>query len=428
MSEVITLGHYSDTIQKRDTTVDRLELQYELLSEAFGFHAQPSFLASPFGKSEITAAQTIFELEDKKPTTSQVIMVNNASRAKHANTGDSKGSDCLWAQIEINWVTHHIVWVDDDIFAFLAHSGRLKKDSSIKRIKWLTYELPNGQTISIEDLSKDTQFRSKDHFPVVQFILEKILQDNGKKDTGEITEGYIGAIFNFGEDFEVNVGELSPFIKWSIADILEIGEQEVTKDAIDGLIEHIGTKLRTTLDRHEDCLDYHVEALEWFEWIHRIQLLWELHNFEKKFGFVPPWIEGKKESLVSHDVLQKYNEERSKLDSNQVLIIDRDKYGNVICAPGKGIDNIDLFIQQNDFSFGEGDYEVVDGQWKILCSIYLTKTISDQTGNNCLWESSSRGPTGEKLFDLNKSIWPDGQILAEVQKLPVGTVLTIRKK
>ena len=96
----------------------------------------------------MTAAQTLAQLEKEKPRETQVILVNNASRAKHDKTGDSKGSDCLWAQVEIEGVVHHIVGVDDDVFAFLAHSGRLKPDTAIKRIHGVDYTLPDGNTLS----------------------------------------------------------------------------------------------------------------------------------------------------------------------------------------------------------------------------------------------------------------------------------------
>ena len=419
----IPAPHHSDTIQQWDTTVDRLRLQYQLLAEAFGLDLEPSFLASPFWQSGVTAAQTLVQLEREKPAETQVILVNNASRAKHTNTGESKGSDCLWAQVEIEGVVHHIVGVDDDVFALLAYSGRLKPGTAIKRIHGIDYTLPDWNKIQIDDLSLGTQFRSKEHFPVVQCILQKLLQ------TSEISDATTADIFHYGEDFLWNTQELTPIIRQSVADILGITPEEVTPESINTLIRELGAKIDAIIAQGGDLEDYRVDALLWFEGIQKVQLRGELHNFRAKFGFVPPWVASQEETLVDVDVLQKYESARSSLSSDQLLVVDRDKYGNVICAPANGISTIEEFIQQNaGFSLkDEEDYEIVaDGQ--VLCSIHLTKTISCKTGENCLWESSSRWPSGEKLFDINKSIGPDGAILKEVQNLPVGTVLTVRKK
>jgi hypothetical protein len=419
----IPAPHHSDTIQQWDTTVDRLRLQYQLLAEAFGLDLEPSFLASPFWQSGVTAAQTIAQLETEKPRETQVILVNNASRAKHVSTGESKGSDCLWAQVEIEGVVHHIVGVDDDVFAFLAHSGRLKSGTAIRRIHGINYTLPSWEIITIDDLSKGTQFRSKEHFPVAQCILQKLLQDWG------ITEDSTDSIFQYGEDFLGSEQELTPFIRQSVADILGIKPEEVTSESINTLIREVGAKIDAIIAQGGDLANYRVDVSPWFDGIQKVQLLGELHNFRAKFGFVPPWVASQEETLVDTDVLQKYESARSSLSSYQLLVVDRDKYGNVICAPANGITTIEEFIQQNGgFSLEDGEnYEIVaDGQ--VLCSVHLTKTISCKTGENCLWESSSRWPSGEKLFDINKSIWPDGGILEAVQHLPVGTVLTVQKK
>jgi hypothetical protein len=68
---------------------------------------------------------------------------------------------------------------------------------------------------------------------------------------------------------------------------------------------------------------------------------------------------------------------------------------------------------------------MITGENGVSFSAYFTETISDLTGENCVWQSSSRGPSGEKLLNINTSIDSQYAVLKEIQKLPIGTVLTV---
>jgi len=67
----------------------------------------------------------------------QVLLVNNAARSKHTNSGDAKGSYPLWCQVEIQGVTHHIVGVDDDAFEFISYFQ--KAGTSLKQVRSIEY-------------------------------------------------------------------------------------------------------------------------------------------------------------------------------------------------------------------------------------------------------------------------------------------------
>ncbi|USN55661.1 MAG: hypothetical protein H6765_03580 [Candidatus Peribacteria bacterium] len=94
--------HISDTIASHDTTVARLQLQYQLLAESFQIaDYQLEFVAVPFGDSHKTAhiVQNMLQEKFAQRYDNITLCINNASRAKHSNSQNAKGSKCLRAKL-----------------------------------------------------------------------------------------------------------------------------------------------------------------------------------------------------------------------------------------------------------------------------------------------------------------------------------------
>ena len=399
--------HFSDTIQQsshteyHDTTVSRLWLWYKVLRQKLWFKEQsPIFIGSEFWNSFQTAAQAIAYLQNKDQLNTEVILVNNASRAKHTNSWNAKGSDCLWIQIEIDGITHHVVWVDDDAFAFLLDFQKL--GTKLKKIRSIHYE-----NFQILDLSQGTQFRSKDHFPLVQLLLEKILHENG-----EITEESLRKMMNF-EDYEVSLSQDG--VRQKIWDIL--WEWNKTPQSY---VDNIKWKLPEIIwsgGINSAYIKAYVSGL--WKGVENIQLIGELYTINEKFGID---ISQTRENLSTQFAREigVYEEAQRKLQVNQLLLIDRDKFWNAIFATHPDVSGI-LWLP---FVLDSKVEVVCNGEW---FEAYITQTISDKTGEVCIWKSSSRGPNGEVFLNINRSIWTDGKILEATQNIPIGSVFTLKE-
>ena len=432
--------HISDTIQsskdafRHDTTVDRLRLWYEVLAEKLWLENQsdekhaPEFVGSEFWNSLQTAAQAIALLEQGKFSHTQVVLVNNASRAKHTNSKNAKGSECLWAQVEIQGVTHHIVWVDDESFLFLSHF--LKKGTKIQKIHSVNYtDAKNNVNIHIDDLSQGTQFRSKEHFPVVQLLLIQHLQNHA----WELDEEALRDIFTIQPALLHLPIDYATVYAQKLAGILwkeQVPDTPVS-ELVRAYVEKVQIDTQTIVREGGVVPNYAKSYLPWFAGIEKVQLLWELALLREKF-----WIytsHNQKNFDISPETLALYTQIRQSLEENQLILIDRDRFGNAIFAYGTRYNGIHSFVQKNKkrgFWFTDTTQQLpisLSGGGQTFTA-YFTETISDLTGENCIWESSSRGPSGEKLLNINTSIGPNSAILPEVQSLPIGTVLTLTIK
>lgn len=427
-----SLLHISDTIQSsndsfcHDTTVDRLRLFYEVLQDVLDLEYSPQdrwvqLIGSTFWNSYETAAQAIAILKKQKFFTSQVLLVNNASRAKHENSTQAKGSDCLWAQVEIEGVTHHIVWVDDDAFTlFLPY---LKRGTQIQKIKSLYYDIPEKDiSLQIDDLSKDTQFRSKEHFLLVQLIFQKLLQQN----EGHLPDNAtLNSIFTF-QDFEHRITtDFRKNILW----LLEKPDRsQHISQIVESYVSQVGNNIEKIIREWGTTPTYAKSYLSGFDGIEKVQLLWELNLLREKFGIYTS--HDYRDFGISANILKQYSQTRRTLKANQIVLIDRDKFGNCIFAYHSQLNGIHSFVDANWLTFvdkwnkDEQKPLKITG-WGVEFSAFATKTISDLTGENCIWQSSSRWPSGEKLLNINTSINGEYQVLQEIQNLPIGTILTI---
>ena len=428
----MTFFHISDTIQRsndsfrHDTTVDRLSLWYEILWDTLGVNAPqkkegPTFIGSTFGNSYETAAQAIAILEQKRFQDSQVIMINNASRAKHENSTQAKGSDCLWAQVEIGGVVHHIVGVDDDAFTLLVPYLRI--GTRIQKITGLHYEdKEKGIDFQVNDLSKGTQFRSKEHFPLVQLLFQKLLQEN----EGTLpANAVLDTIFTFEYFNPIFWSDLK---KQIVSLLWQEHSHKPIHEVVKQYVAQVWKNIWKIIREWGTSPTYYKSYKEGFEGIEKIQLLWELQLLREKF-----WVytaHDERDFGISQEILLKYSTTRRNLKPNQLVLIDRDRFGNGIFSYGLGINGIHSFAHKNGLAFTHGTNKGVQKKLRLTWGwvqfeASVTETISDLTGENCIWESSSRGPSGEKLLNINTSINGEYKILEEIQSLPIGTVLTV---
>lgn len=398
--------HFSDTIQQseqieqHDTTVSRLWLWYKILREKLWLEEKaPLFMGSEFWNSFQTAAQAIGYIQEHGVKNTEVILVNNASRAKHRNSGNAKGSDCLWMQVEIDGVTHHMVWVDDEAFAFLREFQ--KPGTQLKKICSIHYE-----NFQIPDLSQGTQFRSKDHFPLAQLLLEKILQENG-----EIPEEHLREIMDI-EDYEISLTQV--VVRQKMRDILWKWHETPQSYIDDMRSKLLGMQAGGTNRNYRKTYVHPT-----WKGVENIQLIGELYALEEKFGIDTSKIRGKL-SVGYAQELEIYEEARNKLQPHQLLLIDRDTFWNAIFAPHPDVSRITCLPFDLDskvaVSCDTGSFEA-----------YITQTISDKTGEVCIWKSSSRGPKSEVFLNINRSIGANGKILEFTQNIPLGTVFTLKK-
>ena len=472
--------NFLENIKNIDTTNERLKL-WHTLYDAYALHREEKnfdikeeqnfiLIGSEVWNSIQTAAQAVSYLQDlEKWTKSKVILINNASRAKHKNIKDSWWSYPYIVDIIVNWTTHHITWVDDEALVFFAPF--IKKWNQIRKVTWIkdTWSWDKNWW-EIEDTSKNTQFRSKDHFPLIQHITIKILEENPKISEEELNEKLEKYLVYEKLDIE------DTETKWQIKRILvnikkdiikqlwEISEEELDfNELVNKYIEKTKNELPKILEEWWVLIDnwewkkvkYEKEYLEWFEWIETIQLIWEIHNFIEKFWvtdfsecvkenwlwlnkikvlFASVWLNYKEytQKLWFDDCflieIKKYKETREKLWNNEICIIDRDKFWNWIFTYSDWIKNwIDGFSGENWFNI-EDEVEIKDENWKILFSLFLTKNIWDKTWENCIWNSSSRWLNWETLLNINKSFWKSHSPLKEIGDLAIWSILTIVNK
>ncbi len=164
--------YFSDTIKDGDIAKSKIQDHYEIINERYGVDIQVvDCISSIPGKSLQSGSQIIdflgsrAELESEyhlnKIHKSAHILVNNASRAKFADTEYAQGSDCLWARVRDPKTNalHNIIGVDHD--AFIPFREYIDSLFIIKGF-------PSHPKLS--DLSKGTQFRSLKYFIIPQAL------------------------------------------------------------------------------------------------------------------------------------------------------------------------------------------------------------------------------------------------------------------
>ena len=408
------IQHFSDTIHvnqddpsQHDTTVDRLRFYYETLAWELGVKIDGiDFIPSQYGNSFQTAAQAINFLKGLESPETQVVLINNAARAKHSNSWNAKGSYPLWAQVTINGTIHHIIWVDDEAFELIEcfHTP----GTTLQRIISVHYN-----TFQIPDTSAGSQFRSKDYFPLIQLLFLKQLQE-----TWCITPE---SLRNFFEIWNYELERNKNTFRTRLLE--QIGEKRENLPCLEKVIETFLARTQEVLDTPKYQKTY---IHPWFEGIEKIQIAGEFCRIYEDL-----WVDiFKNESTLDfikahRKILQHYFYARAQLSSNELLLIDRDKFGNCIFAPTLWVNSLDDWLQL-DYSLWEHLSLEYSG-WEL--NAILAKSISDQTGKVCLWQSSSTGPTWERFFNINRSFSPENSdAVWELQTLPIGSVIRCKGK
>lgn len=411
----LQINHFSDTIWyynywKPGITVQRLTIWYEqIASKLWIKYDNLNFVWSKFWESYQTwaiALKYLYDLWNKNITT-QVLFVNNASRAKYKNSKEAKWSDCLIAEIVLNWIKHYIVWVDNDVFNFFNEFQKLEKWYSkwikINIVKWINYNDWNLNII-INDLSKWTQFRSKEHFPLVQLLVIKELY----------------------EKWFLDLGKWVTWLKFETFNKTNFNSIQVKNNILLWLL---------SIKSYKNII-FEKKYINSCEWIEKIINLWEFYLLKDKL-----WIicdkninnNNYKENLCSLDIVDKYSKIRESLEKNQIVLIHIDLFWNGFFATSLKLNNweynwiedgILLLCKELWLELWEN---IKIFWWWVEFEVIITKTISDYTWKNCLWNSSARWPKWEILLNINKSIDVSWEILEEIQKLPIWTILNIEK-
>lgn len=392
------LIHINDVIAPGDTSVFRLVQHYHMLRPHFSEHPiHVHLIGSTFGDTQRTAAQltTVIELLRNRSSSLQwpiTLCVNNASRAKHTNSWEAKGSSCLrWTITADLPYPIHIVGVDDDVF------GGIRE--MLDKISLVSGIIRNGVTVA--DISKWSQFRSLEFWPLVQYIVQFTPDPN----THLLTQA------------------LSP---------QDLPNTTITHNAAQ---KELLSQLTLTLSEH---LDHPVVAdgytiypqaeaavyLQWDTHLHRayqyIQLQGELQK-AKALRHLPDDMHS---PLCEITTIEEHTSPQELLP-NQLLVIDKDKFGNTktCSAHDTGIYGIAEYLGVPLWSQVTITYHK-DGK---PCQeiAYLVHTISDKTWEKCIRNGSSRWAHGKIFVELNRSIGDTYQKWDELDSLRIGDIVTI---
>lgn len=420
------LDHFSDTIYGW-TTQKRIWLWYEVLTKVLWVEVEsPSYVSSKFWNSFETAAQAVAHLqmlhEAHSELETQVILINNASRAKHKNNKDAKGSDCLIAEVEVNWQSHFFIWVDDEAFSFVRFF--LKPGTQIHTVKGIDFiDDERWLNFQIEDLSKWTQFRSKEHFPLAQLLTIRHLQRYTHLDLSKWVEWLIL------QDFDTSLLLWDKQVRAKVLELLWEEDKfeekwEIQSSEVFTTLNTYSRKLRDLVSRWWSNPRNKRAYIDWFVRIEKVQLLWELHLLKQKL-----WIDLLENSfwnsLCSWEKVVQYNTIRESLALNELLLIDRDGFWNGIFATNK---SINWWIADICEALGYKIWDKIKiSWWTRSFVVIITKSINDYSWENCMWNSSSRWPSSEILINMNKSADETYTKLEEIQNLPIWTKLSISK-
>lgn len=405
MTKTILLPHFSDTIAEWDVTVARLKEQYRCIIDASitstvklieNLNYEPIFIGSEFGNSEQTSRQVLWFIDFLSKNTEVrwdkvVICANNASRAKHEKQEHAKWSDCLLSYIKSpEGKDIYVVWVDDEVFEWL--SDCTIRHRKVKNIRW------NGRVK--EDISQWSQFRSLEYRPLVQFILAT----------------YPDNEWNNYLDFEEMENPLKDFS--IVPDSLHDTTLPLYK-VIDWKII-IEQKLPVAINQWN--IGLYELAKEW-------QLIGQRELFNQQRGIVDPT--RKEESII-----QIFTKSIESLQSNEIIFLGRDKFGNAKCLSKHK--NWAIGIKESlNIEFGQTIevYYVSSNEGLIeVWEFCITQSLGKETGKNCLRNGSSRWPDLYQLVELwhsygsNSPQRTNNPVLRNLDKIPVGTKLGISRR
>lgn len=396
------LIHLNDVIARWDTSVFRLANQYQVLRPYFSdtpLHTH--LIGSSFGDSARTGTQlmyliSFFRTHPALMQWAQTICVNNASRAKHTDSGNAKWSRCLWATIT-DWLAFplHIVGVDDHVFGTIReHINSLQEVKGIQR-----------NTTVVNDISEGSQFRSMEFRPLVQYIVQYTV------------DPYLHLIVKQKE-----ITELPATMLLESSDPRNAHLQGLSETLYEELTKVPSKDGYTIYPQWEETvlIQGDMELHKTFQYM---QLCGETQRTKTRRHLsaeelTPPLIASCK-NPESHE---KYAQASlPELLPNELIVIDKDKFGNIknYCIHPNGIyglaealgisvwDEVHISVSRN-------------GQKVLEDTAYLVHTISDKTGEKCIRNGSSRGKNGEIFVELNRSIDDryEGREFAE--KLRIG--------
>ena len=152
-----------------------------------------------------------------------------------------------------------------------------------------------------------------------------------------------------------------------------------------------------------------------------IQLIWQANKFRED-----RWLE-KKSTKIEHLSFNKstYTKTIEWLKDNELVIIDRDHFGNTKCLSKHKNGILGIIESLNITPWETISIERNNDEKHCKDIAYAVRSISDKTGEKCIWNGSSRWPSGEHLIECNYSIDQSGKRWDEMITLPLGTRLTI---
>ena len=431
-----SIKHFSDTVwfnkRKPWITTQRMAIWYNQIGKNLWIqHDTIQFISSWFWKSYETGIAALqYLVHKKKDKNPEVLLVNNASRAKYKDSWNAKGSNCLIAQITIHGIDHFLVWVDDDVFSIFESYDCWEK-SCLKAIKILSsidYE-HYWLKIHIPDLSKWTQFRSKNYFIAAQLILIKELEKHGNIDLNKGIQGcrlesFAKKIFEAPDKSKlIRIVLKTPYFSDNIRkyDNKDDVKKFLKKQCISYIIDEAIQFYEPNNDKIKDKL-----YLPGYKWIENVLNYWEFSLLEKQFDISTKKISNDyKESLCAKTHIQKYSQLRKWLEDNQIALIHIDLFWNAFFTPSM---NINAWINDLWNTLNIKLWEKIELIWeKQSFTVIFTNSISDHTGDKCIWNSSWVWVDWEILLNVNRSIDASWKIMKKLQKLKIWEVLEIKK-
>ncbi len=392
------LIHINDVIAPGDTSVFRLAQHYHILRWYFsGSPVHVHLIGSRFGDTTRTALQlkTVIELFQKDPSLMLwpiTLCVNNASRAKHTNSWEAKGSSCLW------WTTTHslpyplhIVGVDDDVFGGI--------HDMLTTLRTVSGIVRNG--VTIPDISKWSQFRSLEFWPLVQYIVQFADDPYTHLITHEYTQTNIPHETSTPDQKDISL------------------LAQLTDTLLENLHKPVMTDGHTIYPQGEAPV-----YLQWDTHLHKayqyIQLQGELQKAKalrqlRDDIHSPLFDMTRREEHPAH----------ADLLPNQLIVIDKDKFGNIktCSAHDDGTSGIARSLGISIWTQVLLTYSLNGKSHQETA--YLVHTISDKTWEKCIRNGSSRWAHGKIFVELNRSIDENYQKREELEELHIGNIVTI---
>ena len=430
-----TLVHINDVVALHDTSVARLICQYSSLCYALGI--QWSTIDFVGIRSMIDDVETWnvlrnYLLEHTNVLQGKTIMVNCASRSKHKNSGNAKWSTCLLAKIKDRGCT--VVWVDDAVFAQIRD---LIDD--IKVVHWCTIAKH-----TIDDISQWSQFRSLEYRPTVQCLHTVSGEDNLHVSAFSVWELPSPASFatTWEQQAIPNLPAPTPWLHMS--SVLFQSVWQIKKFFTDwsvrtpNFVVWCVTQVQTTyivascennwhvrqvIVAHEQDLVLLLPYIKWcwsisHEDVQTIASMSTCSQTYVDWYFVTLWHVVDTTNFTKIDV----DLHSPKIWPWQLLVVDRDKFGNTKCLSTYA-DGIVWLLSRLDAQLWDSLHFETSMYWSD--DGFCVQSLSDMTSKKCCRNGSSRWPNWEICIELNRSFDTTFTKRERVQTLPIGTLIDV---